>query len=233
MGHLATARMRGWLVFGMLVVAADARAQSQLVVEGAVESTSGGFEFADETVQTTAAGPGVVPVVETGQTACWDGDGAPVACSGTGQDGDWRAGSRLPTVRFVDNGDGTVSDRLTRLVWLRDANCFGTLAWESALTQIASLGNGECLLGDGSVEGAWRLPNVRELLSLFDRSRSEPALAPGHPFLSVPASLEYFWTSTTWSTSSSTGWGVDAFYGFWNTFIKTEELHVWPVRGPR
>ncbi|NIO68243.1 MAG: DUF1566 domain-containing protein, partial [Anaerolineae bacterium] len=55
--------------------------------------------------------------------------------------------------------------------------------------------SGECGLGDGSSEGDWRLPNVRELQSLIDYGRQTPALPSGHPFTGVQSSL--YWSSTT------------------------------------
>jgi hypothetical protein len=50
----------------------------------------------------------------TGQTTCYDSAGTVIACAGTGQDGDIQAGA---TLRYQDNGDGTVTDKNTGLVW--------------------------------------------------------------------------------------------------------------------
>lgn len=50
----------------------------------------------------------------TGQTKCYDGDGVRIPCAGTGQDGEIQFGARL---RFRDNGDGTVTDLNTGLMW--------------------------------------------------------------------------------------------------------------------
>ena len=35
--------------------------------------------------------------------------------------------------RFIDNHDGTVTDNLTKLIWLKNANAFGFRTWEQAL----------------------------------------------------------------------------------------------------
>jgi len=102
-------------------------------------------------------------VAATGQTTCYDSSGNVIACAGTGQDGDVLAGSPLSTPRFTDNGNGTITDNLTGLIWLKNANCFGTQTWAQALTDANRLANGACGLTDGSVAGDWRLPNVREL----------------------------------------------------------------------
>ena len=74
-----------------------------------------------------------VKLPETGQEICYDSAGNVIACEGTRQDGDIRAGVPWPTPRFADNDDGTITDNLTGLMWLKDANCFGTKTWYEAL----------------------------------------------------------------------------------------------------
>src|SRR3990172_5700801 len=76
---------------------------------------------------------GVISIPKTGQTTCYDSAGNVIACTGTGQDGEIQAGVPWPSPRFMDNGDGTVTDNLTGLIWLKNANCFGTRNWASAL----------------------------------------------------------------------------------------------------
>lgn len=71
-------------------------------------------------------------VARTGQTGCWNASGSPIGCAGTGQDGAFVKGvSASP--RFTDNANGTVRDNLTGLIWLKNANCFGTQLWTNAL----------------------------------------------------------------------------------------------------
>ena len=112
----------------VLGFAGAAGAQTVISADGMVESTSGGFKFPDGTVQATAAaqGPaaGTAPVEDTGQQGCWDTGGLETACSGAGQDGELQAGVNWPTPRFTDNGDGTVTDNLTGLIWLKLVTCF-------------------------------------------------------------------------------------------------------------
>lgn len=50
-----------------------------------------------------------------------------------GDDGDIQAGVPFPKKRFRDKGDGTVVDKLTGVIWLKDTNCFGPLSWPDAL----------------------------------------------------------------------------------------------------
>jgi len=64
---------------------------------------------------------------------------------------------------FVDNGDGTITDRATGLVWQRADSGKG-MAWRDALAYAAGL----TLAGHHD----WRLPNAKELQSIVDYTRS-------------------------------------------------------------
>jgi hypothetical protein len=138
--------------------------------------------------------PGLVPVTKTGQTNKYaDGD-----------DGDLKKGVAWPVPRFTDNGDGTVTDNLTGLIWLKKADCFGERTWTQALSDCNNLADGSCGLTDGSSAGDWRLPNVRELQSLIDYGRYGPALPAGHPFTNVQSS--YYCSSRTYALNASLAW---------------------------
>ncbi len=114
------------------------------------------------------------PVPKTGQTTVY----------GSRDDGYWQQalGVEWPNPRFTDNGDGTVTDNLTALIWLKNTNCFGVRTWNNALSDCNGLENGECGLTDGSSAGDWRLPNRFELESLLDIGNYNPALPSGLPF---------------------------------------------------
>ncbi len=73
---------------------------------------------------------------KSGQALCYDSSGTAISCSGTGQDGEYQKGIPYPDPRFIDNGDGTVTDNLTDLIWLKNANCFGpgSVSWSEALS---------------------------------------------------------------------------------------------------
>ena len=145
------------------------------------------------------------PIPKTGQTECWDEFGMSIPCAGTGQDGEYQNGTSIAP-RLTDNGDGTVKDNLTGLIWLKDANCFGARPWTDALSDANTLANGSCGLAEHSVgqvrTGEWRLPNVRELHSLMDFSQFAPALPVGHLFAGVQSSGLY-WSSTTYANAPS------------------------------
>ena len=121
------------------------------------------------------------PVPKTGQIESY----------GFRDDGYLEKGVASPSPRFTDNDNGTVTDNLTGLVWMRDANCqifyYGDTSgqnnrnWEDALASCNSLFSGYCSLTDGSAIMTWRLPNRNELESLIDISQWSPALPSGHP----------------------------------------------------
>ncbi|MCB9284573.1 MAG: DUF1566 domain-containing protein [Lewinellaceae bacterium] len=67
---------------------------------------------------------------------------------------------------FVDNQDGTVTDQATGLMWTKADNGEG-LNWEEALAWVQAK-NAENYLGYDD----WRLPNVKELQSIVDYTRS-------------------------------------------------------------
>lgn len=173
---------------------------------------------------------GAAPVLATGQRRCWDADGLPIDCAGTGEDGAVRAGVPFPERRYRDNRDGTVTDRRTGLIWLRDANAFGEVPWAEALTEARALGDGEHGLSDGSEPGDWRLPNINELQSLVDLDSSHgPAFPDRHPFVNLEAAN--YWSSSSVSAAPALGWFI-AFAVAPPVFdLKVNTMRMWPVRG--
>ncbi len=165
------------------------------------------------------------PVAKTGQTTSY----------ATGDDGDLEKGVAWPSPRFTDNSNNTVTDNLTGLVWLKDANCAGALmTWSDALTWVATLkgDNTMCIntkLNDGSLAGQWRLPTIKELSSLVNAEVRNPALPAGHPFFGVQNNL--YWSSTTYVPDPNYAWRVDLGTSSVFTRGKPQPIYVWPVRG--
>lgn len=149
-----------------------------------------------------------------------------------GEDGDLQKGITWPNPRFTDNGDGTVTDNLTCLIWTQDADIAdGTRTWSDALTDCNSLASGSQGLTDGSMAGDWRLPNVRELSSLIDFSQFNPSLPSGHPFMGVQQ--DSYWSSTIFAVLAlPSAWQVDFGNGSVDASLKDDSHFVWCVRGP-
>ena len=140
--------------------------------------------------------------------------------------------------RFVDLGNGTVRDTSTGLIWLKNANCFGTKAWQDAMDTAASLADGQCGLTDGSVAGDWRLPTGEEWGALFDTNYHGPALSnaagtgqwsEGDAFINVQ--FRFYWSSSTWAATGNTSLGVNLSNGLQSSYQKVNGFYVWPVRG--
>jgi hypothetical protein len=183
---------------------------------------------ADELEECEAQPPASLP--QTGQTTCSDSGGNGIPCADTGQDGDVQAGVEWPSPRFTDNDDGTITDNLTKLVWLKDASCFGDRTWALALIDANTLNSGECDLTDNSVEGDWHLPNRNELTSLLDLGNWSPALPTGHPFTNLLQPS--YWSSTTDAFSPNNVWMVNIVDGGVENRNKIETFgQVLPVRG--
>jgi len=134
-------------------------------------------------------GPDPVPMVlprpalpDTGQSKCYDGFlGNEIPCSTVtcdGQDGQYRTGCPRED-RFVDNGDGTVTDHCTGLMWqkdLPDLNRDGVADDLDYVRLCEALAYCEGLSLAGHDD--WRLPNIRELQSIVDYGRPGAAIDP-------------------------------------------------------
>ena len=102
---------------------------------------------------------------------------------------------------FHDNGDGTITDRATGLMWSKTDNGKG-MSWQHALAWVHNM-NAERFLGHDD----WRLPNVKELQSIVDYTRSpdtsqSAAIDPVFNCTTITneahqADWPFYWTSTT------------------------------------
>ncbi len=128
-----------------------------------------------------------------------------------------RGNPRYGANDFRDNGDGTIADRATGLMWSKADSGRG-LNWEAALAWVQAR-NAERYLGYND----WRLPNAKELQSIVDYTRSPDATgtaAIDPLFSSTPITNEigeidypYYWTSTTHASLVSGGNAVYVAFG--------------------
>ena len=146
-------------------------------------------------------------VLQTGQITCHDARGLMIDCTGSGQDADCRSGVSWPVPRFEVLGD-SVLDRLTRLVWTRNANMAEfPLAWQEALDYIATM-NRDNVFGFPD----WRLPNRRELRSLMSHQTRKPSL---------PEGLDTHYTEDVWDELNAL---AEAIGRAWQTPLSGVEL---------
>lgn len=105
-------------------------------------------------------------IVDTGQDSCYSAYGQIVACSETGQDGAY-AGNQP---RYADNGDGTVADTVTGLMWQQDPGSKMTYEKAAAEAPVFKLAGYD----------DWRLPSIKELYSLILFSGEDPSGETGN-----------------------------------------------------
>jgi len=197
------------------------------------------------------------PVTKTGQTNSY-----------LSYDDGWNStnkGVAWPNPRFsVVGAAGTpqtnqIRDNLTGLIWMRNANiasnisfagfesATGTCTWYEAFNVITNrdgpvngTNNTDVLGGLNGYGGTndWRLPNMVELLSLMDNSKSYPGLPTGWQsvFVNVRTAVNsYHWTSTSYSATQA--WLVEISDGGYKVKLKKDgtdgRFTIWPCRGGR
>lgn len=141
---------------------------------------------------------------------------------------------------FTANGDGTVTENETGVIWLQDGSCLGEMAWTDAEARVQTLAAGDCGLDDGSAAGQWRQPSKDDWDRLFAAAQengcSEPALTDdsgagcaqsgGTSFQGVSG---YYWSATPVEDREDKAWAAFA-GGGWDWTPKETERQVWAVR---
>ena len=129
-----------------------------------------------------------------------------------------------PDPRFIDHGDGTVTDNLTGLMWTKDAQqIFWKHQWDTAVDLCESLIYPEI---DGYDD--WRLPSLEELQSLIDTNYDHPALPLDHPFINIAPFL--YWTSTSYPSFHEHVYYIFSTNGNMYYHCKAALGYIWPVR---
>lgn len=147
------------------------------------------------------------------------------------------------STRFVNCGNGTVTDTVTGLVWLFQASCFGSKTYEEAFELAAELASGQCGLQDGSRPGDWRLATEEEWEAMVDLTCPNPPKIRGNgpstgcytanPWASGVQSLGFYWSATTVPSETTFAYGAYTAPGFVDVAFKPDFGFVWPVRsGP-
>ena len=129
---------------------------------------------------------------------------------------------KMENERFIDNGDGTITDATTYLMWTKDANLAEySKTYQQALDYASNL----TLCGYSD----WRLPSDKELESLVDRSKFNPALPVGHSFINV---REFYWSGTTCAYGPNLSWVINLWGGVVTYDVKSgfDFCYVWAVR---
>ncbi|VGO17038.1 hypothetical protein PDESU_05632 [Pontiella desulfatans] len=154
----------------------------------------------------------VAAVPKTGQTfSLRDGD-----------DGFYQKGVAVAGERFADNGNGTVNDNQTGLVWLKDAASLNRMNWSNAVAACESMHFGNY--------SDWRLPNARELESLITYSTNAPVTPDMFDNVKFTSGAAY-WSSTTAAGNAALAVEFKFDTGRQGPQYKENPRYVWPVRG--
>jgi hypothetical protein len=151
----------------------------------------------------TASAGGGGAELHSGQTTVYDSDGDDATNDGTAKS-------------YTDNGDGTVTDNHTNLVWQKqdsgpdysgtcDFGGNGCLTWATAIDYCEALAHGSGGLTDGSSAGDWRVPSNVELITLANYSYPSSSYIDGN-FTKSSAwndGMFGYWSSTTVPSSTS------------------------------
>ena len=138
---------------------------------------------------------------------------------------------KLTSQRFIDNGNGTVTDRQSMRMWIKNSRCWSAMNWHQAQMVILRLNAGEidCAGYEGGFND-WRLPSKQDWLSLIDDHQSNPSLIPEHPFIGVQG--DFYW-SESHEQNRENAWYADMYYGYLRLYQKSYAYgRVWPVRRP-
>jgi|GEM_PF-3055147 len=159
---------------------------------------------------------------DTDQIDCYDADGLKITCPTAGsplaQDGSYK----INPPSFIDNGNGTISDINTGLVWEKEEQN-GSVTWIDAHSYCSGL-----TLGNYS---DWRMPTKVELNSLISyRYNTQPFIMG--PFNHYISNYDlYHWSATTDSQDSSKAWAFNFNFNVWRSANKNGGPKVKCVRG--
>lgn len=142
----------------------------------------------------------------------------------TGDDGDYQKGYPKTPPHFTDNGDGTITDNATGLMWAKDGNGAGcndgnTIAWVAAI----DFANGLSFAGYSD----WRLPNAKELISIVDYSEFGPCVDS----IFINTKNARYWSSTIYAAASGIMWVGQFYAGALEIKGMTDSYYVRLVRG--
>ena len=119
---------------------------------------------------------------------------------------------------FIDNGNGSVSDIATGLVWQQQDDDV-TRNHAEAITYCQDLS----LAGSSN----WRLPNIKELLSIVDYRANSPSIVSSM----FPGTNSFFyWSATGLTGSSGSAWYTHFLSGEVDISLTTENFFVRCVR---
>ena len=124
--------------------------------------------------------------------------------------------------RFIIRSDGTISDKVTKRMWLQNANYpMRSMTWEEAVEYCEGL--------NYAGYNDWRLPSRKEWEVLIGNKGINKTFPEGHPFENIVVHASY-WTSTPNPPGHVFTYSVNVESGSIESLKKERIAHVWPVR---
>jgi len=126
----------------------------------------------------------------------------------------------LSTALFASfsKNENIVTDSNTGLQWQDDSIVSGR-SWTQAIDYCENL--------TLDTHSDWRLPNLKELTSIMDDSRTSPSIDTSAFENTAPS---YYWSSTIYAGYSRYAWYVDFYDGYQRNSNKSKDYHVRCVR---
>jgi len=151
----------------------------------------------------------------------------------SGDDGTLQEGIAWPSPRFTDNGDNTITDNLSGLMWTKNADLTGsgTNTWSATINYITTTLNQVDKPGGYS---DWRLPSVTEFRTLVNAGQLNASTwLEGVGFTNVQESPQLYWSSTTFVNMTGSAHIFTANTGSigWDGKTTNTNRHIWAVRG--
>ena len=138
-----------------------------------------------------------------------------------------------PDSQLVDNGDGTITDSKTGLMWKKclegvdgdncENNSPSTFNWQEALQQPGTVNGGDGFAGHRD----WRLPDIVELRSLVEEQCYNPAINSNR-FPNMPS--DSVWSGSPFAFNSAYAWYVSFSYGYTHAYHRYSKFAVRLVR---
>lgn len=152
-------------------------------------------------------------VLKTGQTTIYN----------SGDDGFYQKGVARS---YTDNGDDTVTDNVTGLMWQNDSDVNNvTRPWDANATRVSAVA--ECTTHTTGGYNDWRLPTRAELVSISDFGKVGPAIDPVFTWIVTDTS---YWSATETAGKPTEAWSVNSYYGGEYSVPKTTDNFIRCVR---
>lgn len=147
--------------------------------------------------------------------------GTPDASTGPGNKNE--AFQASSTGRFIDNQDGTITDRQTNLMWIKNGwrlNFIAAETWQDAVDKCNRFRHGNYT--------DWRLPTIEEWRTLIDTGNQNPAIVEPNPFENIIGHMPY-WSQSDFSFGPKS-YVVIMYSGSIKQQNKKEKAFILPVR---